>query len=78
MAWIFSQLANYAKLHKLLSDVTGWHYNAGNSDVLLARAPPVRGKEERTDDISDYVFLWAIALNIVKILSMGKLYTRLL
>ena len=56
MAWIFSQLANYAKLHKLLIDfITGRHYNAGNSDVLLARAPPLGGKEERTDDISDYL-----------------------
>ena len=29
----------YAKLHKLLCDVTGRHYNARNSDVSLSRAP---------------------------------------
>ena len=29
----------YAKLHKLLCDVNGRHYNARNSDVSLSRAP---------------------------------------
>ena len=42
----------YAKLHKLLCDVNGRHYNARNSDVSLSRAP--LGKGEETADISDY------------------------
>ena len=56
-----------ARRNKLLSDVTGRHYNAGNSDVLFARAPPLGGKEERTDDISDYVFLFEISFFVLEI-----------
>ena len=33
----------YATLPKLKRDVTGWHYNARNTDVSLARAPCILG-----------------------------------
>ena len=29
----------YAKMHKLLGDITRWHYNAQNSDSSVPHAP---------------------------------------
>ena len=39
------EIVIYAKMHILVRDVTGRHYNARNSDVSLPRPP--RGKRKR-------------------------------